>query len=407
MHKRQLKYFSKKEINMGDKMKRREFLNKSLGGVLLASGIKKSNFSISADKSIEKNPLKHQKLIFVKTSGSPGEIGYQYGEKLKDLLVEFCKNRTSSIYKRYKKNVIINGRKELLNVMEHKFPYIVEEMRGIAEGAEISFNDYSLSVLSAGFSVVAKEGDECTNIIFKESDDGPILGKTLDGSSPTSYGEPAIIRLIKSKNGNTVLCKSGIDGIVTASGLNDKGFAAGQSSIHFFTTNPRGVIRNLLIRPLLSECFNVEEGINFLAGNPTIKSGFNFSMVDMGGNAAIMERSPTECYPRRTDGKVIFCTNHTATPFMRKLERSRGVEGDKNSDDRFENLKKITSADDFKMSLESMKKILRNHNKPGEICQHGTNLYTRRAYINLVKEKKFLIAQGNPCKNDFVEFSIS
>ena len=390
---------------MREKIKRREFLNKSLGGVLFASGIDGLNFSISSDKSIEKNPAEHEGLIRIETSGSHREIGYQYGEKLKDRLVEFCKNRTSNIYKRYKKDVIINGRKELLGVMEHKFPYIVEEMRGIAEGAEINFDDYSLSVLSAGFSVFSEEGDECSNIIFKKSDEGPILGKTLDGTTPNAA--PAVIRLIKSKNGVTVLCVTRIDGISTETGLNNRGLALGESSLHFFTKNPRGIIRNLLLRPLLYECSNVEEGIQFLAGNPTIVNGFNYAMVDVTGNAAIMERSSTECYPRRTNGEVIFCTNHTPTPLIRKLEKSRGETGDKNSDDRFENLKKITSVNNLEFSLKSMKNILTNHHNPGCICQHGTYLYTQRAYINLVKEGKLLVSPGNPCKNDFIEFSIS
>jgi len=392
---------------MSKEIKRREFLNKSLGGLLFASGIKGLNFSISAGKSNEKNIAEYKRLIWVKTSGSPRDIGNQYGEMLKDRLVEHCKRITSSINKRYKKNVIEKVRKKKLELFGHEFPYLVEEMRGIAEGAGISFDDYSISVLSGNFDVYAKEGDECTNIIFKESDDGPILGKTLDGSKPDSYDSVSILRLIKPKNGISLLCLTRIDGISTETGLNDKGLALGESSIHFFTTNPRGFRRDHLLRPLLSECHNVEEGINFLAGNPTIRSGFNYTMVDIGGNAAVMERSPTACFPRRTDGKVIFATNHTATPCIRKLEKSRGEVGDKNSDDRFEFLKKITSADNFKLSLESMKEVLRSHNEPAGVCQHGTYLYTRRGYINLVKEKKFFFSPGHPCKNEFLEFVIS
>lgn len=347
-----------------------------------------------------------EKLIWVETSGSPREIGYQYGRRLKDRLQEHCKNRVSNIYKTLKMDVIERGKRAMLITMEREFPYIIEEMRGIAEGAGVSYDDYSLSVVSGGFSVFNEESDSCSNIIFKDSDHGPLLGKTLDGSSPSQNGEPAIIRLIKPKNVTTVLCVTRIDGISTETGLNDRGFAVGESSIHFFTINPRGLGRSLLLKPLLHESSNVEEGIQFLAGNPTITSGFNYAMVDKKGNMAIMERSPTECYPRRTDGKVIFCTNHTVTPYIRKLEKSRGVEGDQNSDARFENLKKITSQPNFDSSLESMMKILRNHSKPGGICQHGPDLYTIRAYLNMVKEGKLLVASGNPCKNEFKEFVI-
>lgn len=391
---------------MNNKIKRREFLGRSLGGILFVSGIRGLNSSVSSAKSIEVKQNLDEELLWVETSGSPGEIGYQYGRKLKDRLQEHCKNRTSDIYKRFKRDVIEKGRKVMLEVTEHEFPYIVEEMRGIAEGAEVSYDDYSLSVVSGGFSVFKEEGDSCSNVIFKQSNNGPLLGKTLDGTSPDMG--TFVVRLINSEKENVVLCVTRIDGISTETGLNDKGLGLGTSSIHFFTTNPRGIRRDLLLRPLLHECSNVEEGVQFLAAHPTIKSGYNYVMVDIGGNGAIGERSPIEYYVRRMEGKVIFCSNHTATTCIRKLEKSRGVDGDKNSDDRFQNLKKITSARSFRMSLESMKKILRNHDNSGGICQHGNaNMYTRMAYINIVKEGKLLVSPGCACKHDFKEFVIS
>ncbi|MFC1562802.1 C45 family autoproteolytic acyltransferase/hydrolase [candidate division KSB1 bacterium] len=390
---------------MKKKIKRREFFKQSLGSILLLSGMNRANSSISITESGKTEENTDEKYIWIETSGSPGEIGYQYGKKVKDRLSKHCENRTSNIYERFKRDVVAEGKKVMLGVMERKFPYIVEEMRGIAEGSGINYDDYSLNVISSGFSVFKEDSDSCSDIMFKESDYGAVLGKTLDATTPNAV--TPVIRLIKPENGITVLCVTRIDGISTETGLNNRGLALGESSIHFFTTNPRGVVRNLLLRPLLSECSNVKEGIQFLSENPTITGGFNYSMVDLGGNAAVVERSPTECYSRRTDGKVIFATNHTATPCMRKLERSRGEIGDKNSDDRFANLKKITSAEDFELSLISMKNILSNHNNPGAICQHGTYLYTQRAYINLAAEGKLLAAFGNPCKNDFIEFAIS
>ncbi len=394
------------EIKVTKKIKRREFFKKSFGSVIIATGINGTNSSAFSLKSIKtKQQQKDKILIWVETSGNPAEIGFQYGSQLKDKLKEYCEIRTANIYKKYKKNILEKGKKVMLGVMEQEFPYIIKEMRGIAKGAEISYDDYSLSVISAGFSIFPKESDECSNILFKESDHGPLLGKTLDGTTPDVA--TSVVRLIKPKNGITVLCLTRIDGISTETGLNNKGLALGESSLHFFTTNPRGIIRTLLLRPLLSECSSVEEGSQYLAAHPTIKDGFHYTMVDTGGNIAIAERSPIEYNVRRTESKVIYCTNHTASPWMRKLEKSRGVEGDRNSDNRFQNLKNITSDDNFELSLKSMKKILRNHNIPGGICQHGNeNLYTQKAYINIVNEGKLLVSPGPPCKNDFKEFVI-
>jgi hypothetical protein len=138
-----------------------------------------------------------------------------------------------------------------------------------------------------------------------------------------------------------------------------------------------------------------------------LRFGFHFALVDKTGNAAVVERSPTEMYVRRAEGKTIFCTNHTATPCMRKLELSRGPVGDKNSDERFANLQRITSSLDFKLTLDNMKNILRNHQIPGGICQHGElEMYTHRAYLAIPNECKLLVAPGSPCKHEFKEFSL-
>lgn len=384
-------------------MKRRDFINTSFSGLLIASGISKVN-SLIPESKINKSE-QDERLIFVETSGSPDEMGYNYGKKVKNLLTKSCEARIKQIYKRYKNDAIENGKKRMLRVIENNFPYIVEEMRGIAVGAGISFDDYSLCVLLTDFDLFSDENDGCSNILFKESDYGPLLGKTLDGGNPK--GKTAVIRLIKPEKGITVLCLTRICGISTETGLNDRGFGLGESSLLFHTHNLRGVRRNLLLRPLLSECSNVEEGTQFVAAHPPISLGFHYTMIDINGNAAIAERSPIEYYVRRTQDKVIYCTNHPVTPCMSKIARSRGIEGDRNSSERFQNIRKVTSAPDYKLSLESMKKLLRNHNKPGGICQHGdANMYTLRGYINIVKERKLLVTPGRPCENEFKEYMI-
>ncbi len=345
------------------------------------------------------------KLLWVETAGSAFEIGRQYGEKLGNLLINNIENSLKRLKKRFESEPMEKAYRAMLDVLEHDFPYLVEEMRGMAAGTKVEFREIALSNLSAGFGAFVKESESCSNIIFPQSDHGPILGKTLDGSTPES--DIAVVRLIQPQQGSTVLCETRINGISTETGINEKGLAVGESSLHFRTINPRGIIRNILPRLLLQECANVEEGIQFLSRYPVLRYGFHFALVDRAGNAAIVERSPTEMYVRRAEGKTIFCTNHTATPCMRKLELSRGPVGDKNSDERFANLQRITSSPDFKLTLDSMKDILRNHRVPGGICQHGDlEMHTHRAYIAIPDEGKLLVAPGSPCKHEYEEFSI-
>jgi hypothetical protein len=130
-------------------------------------------------------------------------------------------------------------------------------------------------------------------------------------------------------------------------------------------------------------------------------------LVDCTGQTAIVERSPTEMHLRRGSDGPIFCTNHAATPAIRKLELSRGVIGDKNSDERFAYLQSTTSVPKFEQTLARMKQLLRSHRKPVGICQHGElEMFTRRAYIVISEERKLLITSGPACRNTFQEFSL-
>jgi isopenicillin-N N-acyltransferase-like protein len=349
--------------------------------------------------------IKEKNMLSIKTKGTSYEIGRQYGEKTRELLKEFVETTVNKIRSKYKSDPIEKAFQVMLNILEKDFSYLIEEMRGMAEGAKLDFKDVALANLRGGLGIFIEPDEGCSNIIFYKSDHGPILGKTLDGSKPES--DTGVVRFIEYQNGRKILCETRIGGILTETGINDRGLAVGESSLHFYTVNPKGIIRNILPRLILEECTNVEEGIQFLSRYPVLRFGFHFALVDKTGNAAIVERSPTEMYVRRGNDQIIYCTNHTATPCMRKLEKSRGPTGDKNSDERYANLTRITSNSNFKMTLDNMKGILQNHRVPGGICQHGDlEMYTHRAYISVPAEGKLLVAAGTPCRNEFQEFGL-
>ncbi len=387
---------------MTQHINRRDFLHRSLQSIAFIYGGNLINLMHDAQDVKSKA---NKELLWVETTGSAFDIGQQYGRKLADRLTSFVQNSLKKLHQRFDPEPMDKAYQVMLDVMEHDFPYIVEEIRGMAAGTKLDFKEVAFSNLSAGFGAFIEENEGCSNIIFTESDRGPILGKTLDGRGPES--DTAVVRFIRPQVGHTVLCEARINGISTEIGINDMGLAVGESSLHFPTINPKGIIRNILPRLLLQECANVEEGIQFLSKYPVLRHGFHFALVDKASNAVVVERSPTEMYVRRAEGKSIFCTNHTATPCMRKLELSRGPIGDKNSDERFANLQFITSSPDFKLILDNMKNILQNHRLPGGICQHGElEMYTHRAYIAIPGEGKLLVAPGSPCKHEFKEFSL-
>jgi len=354
-------------------------------------------------------------LLFLESRGSFKDIGEHIGKLLTDQIQEKISTSLEIADKKYKTDRVKLSVERLKTSFQRNYPYLWEEIGGICSGANVDLLQFITHIFRPGIAVFNEADDGCSDIIFPRSNVGPLLAKCHDATSPKAG--LAVIRIIRCQEKNHILCVTQPDGISSMNGMNDKGLAVGEASLHFYTTNKSGTVRNLLIRPILHECDNVKEAVEFLDEHPPATAGFHFALVDQSGNAAIVERSPTEQNVRWSKGEPIFCTNHTATPFMRAKEKSRGEEGDQSSDTRYNNIKNLTSADQFAQSLNSLKEVLTYHDEKGGICQHGDPsfkgrnsyypMFTQRAFINVIEKRKLLLVNGSPCSKEFMEFELN
>jgi len=354
-------------------------------------------------------------LLYLESSGSFKEIGENFGKLLTHQIQQKINVSMEIVDTKYSPAIIEDSIGKLKATFKMNYPYLWEEIEGVCSGAKLRIQNFITHLFRPGISAYDDKGDGCSDIIFPESDVGPLLGKCHDATS--SEAGLAIVRNIQCKTMNHVLCVTQPDGFSSTNGINNKGLSVAEASIHFHTTNESGTVRNLLMRPILHECDTVKEAVEFLREHPPVTAGFHFALVDQSGDAAIVERSPTEQNVRWSKGDPIFCTNHAATPVMRELEKSRGPEGDRNSDTRFDNLENITDANGFEQSLNSLKEVLTFHHEKGGICQHGDPdykgdnifypMFTQRAFINIVAARKILIANGPPCSTNFLEFNLN
>ncbi|UCD39058.1 MAG: hypothetical protein JSW54_06150 [Fidelibacterota bacterium] len=355
-------------------------------------------------------------LYSLTTEGTHEEIGRQFGSALSGEIAAQVARSIARLMERHEPARIETIIETVGGNFQHDYPYLWDEIGGICSGSGVALKDYLTHLFISAVPVFeSDDNDGCTDVLFPKSADGPLLGKTHDATSP-NRGQ-AVVRSINPSGGQAVLCLSGVDGLSTMTGVNAKGLAVGEASIHFHTSNRRGTVRNLLPRSILQECTNVREAVDFLADHPPLRFGYHFALVDEAGDSAIVERSPAFQSVRWGDGGILFCTNHTATPATRALEKSRGELGDRNSDTRFENLKAITTDSQFSPSLRTMKEVLQFHHEVAGICQHGDPeyagpkvefypMFTQRAFINVVETRSLLIANGYPCTSEFIDFSL-
>jgi predicted choloylglycine hydrolase len=100
-------------------------------------------------------------------------------------------------------------------------------------------------------------------------------------------------------------------------GMNEHGLTIG---LHLVQVRPRfpGLTSTLLVRRVLDTCATTAEAIDLLRRLPHAMK-YNYSLLDAGGVAAVVEAGAGAVAVRR--GDRLACTNHFQSPQLRRLNR--------------------------------------------------------------------------------------
>lgn len=237
-------------------------------------------------------------MIHITLKGSSYEIGYQHGKKLRALVDAITKS-LSRDYKS-KKGIYENEIKTTLIALEKMAPEIMEELQGIADGAEVEF----MRLLYINIKFL----HYCTVIAFEDSEDGPVLGKNMDYPG---YAFQTLFTIIPEK-GNTFIQLGCAGTISSYGGINSKGLAMGHSVVFLNNntySNTKGLPIAFLRRLALQHCSSTKEAIQYIATMPSICVGDNIIFLDRYGIANAIEKSPMSYQVRCPRNKCIYSTN--------------------------------------------------------------------------------------------------
>lgn len=144
-------------------------------------------------------------------------------------------------------------------------PDIFDEIRGLADGAEIDLDAALLLQLRrevVGYSRIPTGGD-CTTLCLSRGPDGPMLAQTIDLNGDLD-DQMTIVEIAHSATGNRVLVLT-FTGLLGYLGLNGHGLAIGVNLVLGGPWRP-GVPPYLAIRHLLDHCTDIESCLTRLAG---------------------------------------------------------------------------------------------------------------------------------------------
>jgi predicted choloylglycine hydrolase len=341
------------------------------------------------------------------------QIGCRFKTQIRSTLARLSENREV-------RDRQITLMEAMLGHLEAEFPEILEEIRGIARGAEISDDDAFFKNTYNAVGPALADDLACSSVAFVASDVGPILGKTDDGSfRPGSDRLGGLtILTIRSEEGYDVLCVNQIGTVWTECGVNEKGLCIGTNSGHptMKGQDGIGVPQHIVPRLLLRRCANVKEGIDFLRRTTLTGKGINIVLADAEGSAAATENACAMNGVREPEHGVVFSTNHYFSEEMQAVAwrwdpefiRTRYFQ---NSLNRIAHLYGRFGDGRKALSLQEMREVLMDEHNPGGLCQRPQNnenkMTTNFGVILVCRDREMWLNEGPPSLNRFDRYALS
>ncbi len=325
-------------------------------------------------------------MIFLSLKGTPYEVGFQHGKRLRDLIYYNIRFYCTSYNKKQHDNYLLEKYSERL---ENEFPEIAEELKGISDGSGFSFKNILLLNLGPISTT-------CSNLVFN-SEDGIILGHVNDQRGMTQN----VVFYISYKNDKEIIEISSAGNIVMGAGVSSDGLAISHSAAYSkgFTNTDAYLNFGLLRRIILFRASNIQEAKNIIESNPVKSAADNIIIVDSSGDSIVAEVLPDAVEFRYPENGKLYCTNRSLNSNIRKIldldafeKNDPGVNKLISREKYFESVFK----DNEKFSIELMKKVLTCRDDGIKVCSEIS------CWAAIMQPKKFqmMIADRFPeCSN--------
>ncbi len=315
--------------------------------------------------------------------GSHYDMGLHYGEIMASSGVDI--NEAISLTEEQR-----TFAKEALLVYEKYVPELLNEVKGLAEGAKVPF-DNMFAWLSTMYGFGDMHG--CTCFAFHEN------GKTILCRNSDMYPElkKTSESVLYRADGKYILLGNSTSFIQLEDGINEYGLAIG---MNFLLTKKYkvGINTGFLIRAILENCKDTNEAIAFIKEVP-VCSTQNIILADKSGDLAVVESSPERIHARRSK-EFVVSTNHFVSEEM-KNEHANPEENWYHSLERYDTCQNALT------QTEKDKKFAFDlaGDKFGFVCKYEKklNFDTLWSAVYNATTLEIYRAEGNPSKTKFKE----
>jgi isopenicillin-N N-acyltransferase-like protein len=280
------------------------------------------------------------------------------------------------------------------------YPQYVEELEGIAEGADAPFEEVVLSMCEELWESAAWRG--CTDMAARGR-------ATADGSTLIAHtndllprAEEHLVLLKVQAEGEPEFLGVSSGGIAISAGFNAAGISLTGNQLD--NNDIRlGVPRLLVVRAILASRHLSEAMDHCLL--PQRASSYNNVLADANGEVYCMEGSATDCEPIYIEEDILAHTNHYLSPAMRHFEADRNSIS--NSVLRYNRAIRLLRENYSRLTPELFQKLLGDHaGYPTSICKHGTETVTVFSIVIQIESLRAWIGRGRACETEYVEYQL-
>ena len=335
----------------------------------------------------------------VEVSGNAYEMGYQHGAQTTDLVQRYLLliERLTQM----SRDALCRQAMTFLPMMEALSPTFVEEVRGLADGAGLSFEEAVLCQARAEAGRVAEGGCTAFALTGQATRNGqPLAGQNQD--LEPEYADVAIILRVKPTDGRPRAIIFTFAGQLGYCGMNELGLTHFANALYDFQWQP-GLPHYPLKRVMLEQQ-NVAQCIDLLAQHRAC-SAANVVLADGQGRIADVEVRPEGIVSFQDDhSDWLIHANHYLTPKFASFETNSLPD----SCPRLDRMRFLIREQWGQIDVEALKAILADHDgDPGGICRHGAaNMHSISGYIAEPAHRLFHIRRGHGCLGSWQTYEV-
>lgn len=341
-----------------------------------------------------------ESIAVVDASGTHRQVGQQIGENCKPAVQRQMSEMRQGLPAGVTWEQLMQTAQVFLAHSRAAYPQYIEELAGIAEAAEVPFEELFLSMCEELWERGMWRGARgCTDMAARgraTATGATLLAHTND-VAPAAERDLVILR-VQAGDEPEFLGVS-VGGVGFSAGFNAAGISMTGNEVTSNDVRP-GVPRLLMVRAILA-ARRLGEAMDACL-LPQRASNYNNIIADAYGEVYSMEGSATDCEPIYIDGDILAHANHYVSAPMRRFEADRnGIGG---SVIRHHRAVRLLHENYGQLSPELFQRLLADHaNYPASICKHAGESVTAFSIIIELNELRAWIGRGRPCQTEYVE----